>query len=411
MPFYVGTPVADELKAAHALTKATGPGDAGSGKLDWSSQAFSGFGAILRHRFGTAEESFLSLKAGVAAGHYHNDDQTFHWYHRGTPIALDYNCSYHPRGDHAALHNGITLGAAGTLKHNARGAEIAALEQPYGPATVTRFVTTPTADLVVSDRRITSLGMTPIDPHDNEFNRDYPDRKVDAAHRRLLLLAKQPKGSPLSDFLVVRDELRTTDPQQINLHLLARSAHIVGDRVSLVGQWDQDILVAVVEATELQIESRQWAYADEWMAPPTEYLPKPGEDTAAWAARLPAARPAADWKPTFLPKEQVNANGTRWDELIAATDGQALMPPPGWTGTWTYGECQRWLRCATKPGTPVTMVVYPYARGTTPPIISRVGDVISVTSGTATQRIRIGSAAGVALDAVELLAPATLPAF
>ena len=409
LPFYQQTPTADELKGAQALTKATGPGAAGTEKLDWSSQAFAGFGAILRHRFGEPEESFLTLKSGPVSGHYHNDDQTFHWYHRGTPIALDYNCSYHPRGDHAALHNGITLGNAGTIKHNARGTEVPALEQPYGTAAVTRFATTPTADLVVAERRITDLGMTPIDPYDSEFNRDYPGRKVDAAHRRLLLLAKQPKGSAFSDYLVVRDELRTTEPQQVNLHLLARDAVVDGNLVHLTGQWDQDILVAVVEATDLKIDSRMWAYADEWMAPPEEFLPKPGETTAAWDARIPAQRPAAGWKPTFVPKDQPEANSKRWSELIAATNGMAMMPPPGWTATWTYGECQRWLRCSTKPGSPVTMVIYPYARGTTPPTIVRDGDVITISVGKETQHVRLGSTAGAALDGAELLTPNSLP--
>lgn len=408
LPFYADSPVKKELEAAINLSKATAPGAGGAADLDWSSQAFGNFGAILRHRFGTLEESFLSLKSGSVSGHYHNDDQTFHWYHRGTPIALDYNCSYHPRGDHAALHNGLTLGAAGTLKHNANGKEISALEQPFGPAAVTRFVTTPTADVVIAERQITSLSLSPIDPHDSEFNRDYPGRKIDAAHRRLVLLTKQPAGSPLSDYLVVRDELRTTEPQQINLHVLAREAVINGGQVTLVGQWDQDILVAVVESTDLKIEPRQWAYADEWMAPPEEFLPKPGESTGAWNARLPAQRPPADWKPTFLKKEALAANQQRWAELIRTTDGMALMPPPGWTSTWIYGECQRWLRCSTKPGTPVTMVIYPYARGTTQPTITRDGEVITVTAGRASQRIRLASATGVSLDDVDLLPPHSL---
>lgn len=409
LDFYDDSPVKTELEAAQTLSKATGPGDGGAADLDWSSQAFVHFGAILRHRFGTPEESFLSLKSGSASGHYHNDDQTFHWYHRGTPIALDYNCSYHPRGDHAALHNGITLGTEGKLTHNANGKQIATLEQPFGPASVSRFVTTATADLVVAERKITSLSMSPLDPHDSEFNRDYPDRKVDALHRRLVLLAKQPAGSPLSDYLVVRDELRTTEPQQVNLHLLAREAVINGGQVSLVGQWDQDILVAIVESTDLKIELRQWAYADEWMAPPEEFLPKPGETTAAWNARLPAQRPATDWKPTFVKKEESEANEHRWSELIRSTDGMALMPPPGWTSTWTYGECQRWLRCSTKPGTPITMVIYPYTRGTAAPTITRDGEVILVTSGKISQRIRLNSVTGASLDAVDLLPQNSLP--
>jgi hypothetical protein len=345
----------------------------------------------------------------VSIGHYHNDNQTFHWYHRGTPIALDYNCSYHPRGDHAALHNGITLGKSGTIKHNANGKQIECLEQPYGSSNVIHFATTPTADLVVSDRHITGLGLSPVDPHDGEFNRDYPDRKIDAKHRRLVLLTKQPAGSAFSDYLVVRDEFRTDEPQQINIHLLARDAVIEGHQAQLTGQWDQDILVNVVEATDLSIEHRYWAYNDEWMAPPEEFLPKAGETTAEWNARLPAERPAADWKPTYIKREETAANAQHWHDLIAETNGMAVMPPPGWTSTWTYGECQRWLRCSSKPGTPVTMVIYPYTRGGAQPVITRDGNTITIAIGDQKQVVHLDSTNGATFNGLELLAPHILP--
>jgi hypothetical protein len=406
LPFYLTAdpPFAAELRLADALIHASGPGPAGAQGLDWSSQAFAGFGAVLRDRFGSDQESFLSFKSGPVSGHYHNDDQSFHWYQRGTPIALNYNCSYHPRGDHAALHNTITLGNAGQVRHNARAVDVPALEQPFGPAAVRRFATSTVADVVVADRRINSLVMSPVEPHDAEFNREYPGRPVDADHRRLLLLSKHGPASPFSDYLVVRDEIRTSEAQQVNLHLLARDARIDGDRVLLTGQWDQDILVQVVEATNAVIESRRWAYADENMAPPMEFLPKPGESPAAWDARLPVQRPMDGWKPTYL-KDDTAANLKRWDDLIAATDGAALMPPPGWTSTWTYGECQRWLRVSSTPGTPVTMVIYPYPRGQTPPQISRDHDAIIITAGGTTERVILGTAAGAALGGTVLLGP------
>ena len=397
--------VARELHLAEQLVAAKAAGPQGTEGLDWSSQAFKGFGVILRHAFGTPQESFLSLKSGSAGGHYHNEDQTFHWYHRGTPISLDYNCSYHPRGDHAALHNGITLGAAGTVKNNARNAEVEALEQPFGPADVVRTAFTATADVIVTDRRIRSLAMCPLDPHDTEFNRDYPSRKIEAEHRRLLLLSKHAEQAPFSDYLVVRDEIRTDQPQQVNLHLLARFAKIDGDRVLLSGQWDQDILVQVVEATEAKIELRQWAYFDEWMGPPEDYLPQPGETVEAWDARLPKERPAGGWKPTYVKREDLGANDKRWNELLKATDGLAMSPPPGWNSTWTFGEMQRWLRIFSKPGTPVTVVVYPYPKGAKPPVITRDGETIIIDAGGKQERLVLSSAAGAKLDGTVLMPP------
>ncbi len=405
IPFYekADPKVADELRIAQELCKSKSV--AGAGQLDWSSQAFSGFGAILRNRFGTDEESFLTLKSGSTHGHYHNDDQSFHWYHRGTPIALDYNCSYHPRGDHAALHNTITLENAGTVVHNARNTAVEAMEQPDGPADLVRFSSSVGGDVVVADRRIDRVIMSPIDPEDSEFNRGYPSRKVDAQHRRLLLMRKQENPNALSDYLVVRDEIHTTEPQQVNLHLLARDAKIDGSRVLLTGQYDQDILVQVVEATDLKIDHRYWAYADEWMAPPAEFLPKPGESTADWDKRLPAERPGKDWKPTYIKKNESGSSQKAWHDLIEATHGTAMMPPPGWTSTWTYGECQQWLRFHTKPGTPVTMVIYPYPRGQTPPTITREGDMISIVSGANKDIVMLSTASGAKVNDTTLLGP------
>ncbi len=408
IPFYAASApaVASELRLADALTHATGPGAHGAQDLDWSSQAFAGFGAVLRDRFGVDQESFLAFKAGPVQGHYHDDDLSFHWYHRGTPIALDYNCSYHPRGDHAALHNAVTLGHAGTVLNHASGAAVPALEQPFGPAGVTRFATTPLGDALVAERHIRGLALCPVEPDDSEFGRDYPSRAVSAEHRRLLLMTRHGAGSPFSDYLVLRDEFATSEPEQVNLHLLARDARVAGTRVLLTGQWDQDILVQVVEATDAAVGASRWGYADEWLSPPTAFLPHPGESVADWDRRLPAERPARGWKPESVPREQTGANLARWRALIASTDGAAMMPPPGWTGTWTFGECQRWLRVSSRAGTPVAMVIYPYPRGGQPPVITREGADITITlaDGTA-ERVALSSATGAIIGARTLLAP------
>lgn len=95
-------------------------------EMDWASAAFEGFGAVIRDGFGTDGASFVSYKAGAARGHYHNDENSFHFYAGGTPIALDYNCSYAPRGDHASLHNSVTFGRSSELVHKGTGQKIEA---------------------------------------------------------------------------------------------------------------------------------------------------------------------------------------------------------------------------------------------------------------------------------------------
>ncbi|RMD73481.1 MAG: hypothetical protein D6820_18495, partial [Lentisphaerae bacterium] len=157
-------------------------------KMDWSSQAFQGFGAICRNAFNTPHESFLTFRCGHAMGHYHNDPDAFHFYSGTTPIALDYNCSYHPRGDHAALHNTLTFGKAGKIRHNRRNETVPAHEQAVGdPGKLTVFKSLPQADVMLGLRKLDTLVMQPVFPRDAEFGRHYPVRKVTPfEHRRLV---------------------------------------------------------------------------------------------------------------------------------------------------------------------------------------------------------------------------------
>lgn len=367
-------------------------------KMDWSSQYFHGFGPIFRNQFGTERESFLSMKAGWTYGHYHNDELAFHYYNHNTPIALDYNCSYHPRGDHAALHNSMTFGKEGKVRHNARGQDVDAAEQIFGPGRVGVFVSTPQADLVVAERSSDRLTLSPVEPDDAEFSRNYESRHVDPiVHRRWLAMIRHEAGSALSDYLVVRDETQSREPQQINLHLLARDARIESETVRLTGQWDQDMIVRVVESTDLEIQKRYWAYFDEWAAFPEEIVAREGETDTQWSERV--QKVASDWKFQTVQREQLPENRNRWKQAIDQTQGRAMMPPPDWNRPWLYGESQIWLRISTQPGSPTTWVLYPYKRGTPEPIITRSEDGrVSIRIGDTIETIQIGSEFGMSVE-------------
>lgn len=391
--------------------------------LDWSSQYFYGHGAIMRNNFGHARESFLSIKGGPARGHDHNTELAWHFYADGQPISLDYNCSYHPRGDHAALHNSMTFGNDGVVKHGKTNVDQFAVEEMNATARVGAFATTPVADLFAAERTSNQLTLRPAEP-DGEFHRSYPTRKVDPiTHRRLTVFVKHPIDSPFTDYLVVRDETRSPEPQQINVHLLARDAAITADQVQLTGQWSHDMLVAVPEATDLRIERRHWSYFDEWMiSPGADYELKVGESQTEWAQRMDALKkakgweeiPGPDWKPEWKggkPEEVAK----HWADLIDATEGRALIPPPGWTKSWMYGEYQVWLRLHTAPGTPTLWVLYPHRRGTPAPTIARAADghAVTVTLNGVSETITCSTQQGVAVERdgarTVLLEPATLP--
>jgi hypothetical protein len=327
-----------------------------AGEMDWSSEAFEGFGAVLRSRFGTDRETFCTLKAGRAQGHYHNDDLSIHFYGVGRPLALDYNCSYHPRGDHAALHNSMTFGIEKPFKHHGDAEPVPAAEQLTGSGRVLAFESADAADLVVAERRGDSLLLSPVEPEDAKFQYPYPRRKVaPIIHRRTLILVKHPEGAELNDYLVVRDETTSREPQQLNLHLLARGAEQAGRLIRCRGQWDADATLFLAYADEPELDVRHWHYFDEWMDGPGKWVKKPFKDNAAWV------------------------------ETIKRTDGRALIPPEGWSKRWRVGEYQTWLRIATAPGTPLVWVLYPRRRGEAEPSFEVLPEAAGV-------RVRLGDA-------------------
>lgn len=297
-------------------------------RMDWKSRAFYGFGSILRSRFGTSRETFVSFKAGPARGHYHNDELSYHFYGAGMPISLDYNCSYHPRGDHQALHNSMTFGLTRPFMHPGDLKPIEAVEQLSGIARLGAFRTTPVADVSVAEVEGNTLQLAPLEPDQARFQFDYPIRRVSPiVHRRFLILVKHPVGSRLEDYLVVREETRSREPQQLNIHLLARDVRREGPLFRSTGQWDADALVYLAQSCATDVRIGRWYYAPDARKDPVGHL-----------------------------------EGAAWIQKIRETDGEALIPPVGWKDRWTEGEYQKWLRIETKPGTPILWVLYPHRR-------------------------------------------------
>jgi len=362
-------------------------------EMDWGSGTFFGFGAIMRDKLGTDDETFLTFKAGHARGHAHNEELSWHFYSGGTPISLDYNCSYHPRMDHCAMHNAMTFGRTATVTNNQTGKDVEAMEELYGTGHVGAFTTTDAADLAVAERKSSHLTLRPPDAHETEFARRYPTRQVqEIVHRRFVMLVKHPAGSLMPDYLVIRDETTSAQPQQINVHLLARDAVVEGDSIKLPGQWDKDMLVKFITAEELKVDVRGgWYRADDHRGYPVELLIQPGETQDAWAKRLATM----DYDAQAVRMVHDNDN-PGYAQRLHDTHGKALIPPPGWTGQWKSGEYQVWLRCHTKPGTPVLWVIMPYDAGGDPPRITPTEDGrgLRVTRGELSETVMLPGTVG-----------------
>lgn len=370
--------------------------------MDWSSESFHGFGAVFRNGFGTSDESFLSYKAGAARGHYHNDENSFHFYSGGTPIALDYNCSYTPRGDHAALHNTVTFGRSGELRHNGDGRTILSQEELTTPAKVLNFSSTEVADVIVSERSGDQLVMRPVDPADHEFGRDYPTRRVDLVnHRRTLVLVKSDDHRKMPDYLVVHDDCSGNEPAQVNLHLLARTIENDHGQLRASGQLDHDMIVAFSQGKP---EVRRWFYHDEWMIGPTEYTLRKGESQNEWTARLESLMkkngvdhlPLPGWKPRW--QDPKSEDSQLWRKLINDTAGQALIIPPHWTGSWMYGEYQKWISLERETNGPVTWVLFPYKRGSDPAMIEASPGKVRISRNGESETLAFEASGGLVLS-------------
>ena len=366
--------------------------------LDWSSHRFRGFGAILRSRFAAdptgSHETFATFRCGAAEGHAHNEQLSYHFYGAGTPVSLDYNCSYHPRGDHAALHNSMTFGVSRPFTHAGDAKAVVAREQLEGTGTLAAFVTTPVADLAVGEQSGSTLTLTPVEPDDAKFQYPYPHRQVARiVHRRFQLLVKHPPASRLEDYLVVRDETISAEPQQTNIHLLARTVEQDGALLRAVGQYDADISVYLAGAAPPRAEIDHWSYFDDAMNGPGLY--HQNKDAASDAANA------------------------AWVKRIHDSDGEALIPPADWKGVWMVGEYQKWVRLPSAGGTPLLWVLYARKRGAPEPhFTSSSGDHVRVELGDEADDITLATGAGAPGQAVVvshgattvLLAPGTLPA-
>jgi hypothetical protein len=340
--------------------------------MDWGSHAFEGFGAVMRSRFGSPRETFVSFKAGSAQGHYHNDDLSYHFYGDGTPLSLDYNCSYTPRGDHAALHNTMTFGISRPFRHTGEDRDVHAMEQLTAPARVLAFKSTPAADVVVAERKGDSLRLSPVNPLDAKFQYPYPSRttSIPITHRRYLMLVKHDEQSKLADYLVVRDETRSADRQHLHIHLLARDvkeqSHPSGRLFHVAGQWETDAVVYLSHNKVNDVVVDAWWYADEWMNGPGIYKVRQNAESEA-------------------------ANKV-WLDKVRDTNGQALIPPVGWNKTWTVGEYQKWIRVETAPNTPMTWILYPHKPGTPMPTFETRDDgSIRVTLDGESETVYLGT--------------------
>ena len=315
--------------------------------MDISSQAFPGFGAMLRgNAYDDRHESFVTIKAGRARNHYQGDELSFFFASLGTPLAIDYACHYSPRPWSASMHNRPDVDGL----------------RPVAIGDARAFVASEQADVFVADERTWTINHVPMIPHETiKPGWEYPTttlpQETPWLFRRYAMLVKHdPARSRLADYLVVRDEIDSPKPVWQNLHLLARSIEDKGPGVYFFpGQLDVDTTVHVFGPEPLAVEKRYWG-----------------------------------WKGSG--NERRSLKGDEYEQKLMGD----LIPEDFQPGTWDAdkrGERGQWLRIQGPAGKSAwLMVLLPGRKGSPAPAVKRLSDTsVRVTLGTETETFHLGS--------------------
>ncbi|MFO8012337.1 MAG: hypothetical protein R6X20_03425 [Phycisphaerae bacterium] len=322
-----GDLVADVLLADPSLPAAPGT------EADWPSRACEGYGAVLRSRAGTPAETLVALRCGGAGGRSRGDEMALVFYGGGRPVAPGWHAPPDLSVPQEHMHNRVTLGEDENMDAAGRLLAVAS---------------TPAADVAVAQVRATHLRRMPPRPDEAEAGSALPRRRLarPARYRRWVMLVKHPEGSPLADYLVVRDELDATEPAAFNLFVLARQVRRAGRAFRFDGQLGADAVLYLATPEPETVTRTEWG----------------------WSRGAATAR-----------------NG-----------GRAAEIPPGFDragGRWRGGEVQQGVRVRARPGKPFLAILYAHKKGEKAPAFEPVADGrgVRVRLGPAGETVYLGS--------------------
>ena len=209
------------------------------------SRAFPGFGAMLRHGFGTEHETFLTYRQNsFSYGHYDDDMGSFSLFAKGAPLCLDWmdyspgKAEHHNRVDH---HPDIL---------------------PWLVTPPDAFVTRGEADYIRSHE----TGLPAGAPH-----RTMPT-DAGADWQRQLILVKDTSDPGDATYLVLRDVVLADRPSEWNCWVMAEegSQQIDGPVARLRGQFGVDVAFffyrkppRALETTFLHHQTRSYMKMDQ----------------------------------------------------------------------------------------------------------------------------------------------------
>jgi hypothetical protein len=202
--------------APHILLHERVPSDAVEPvPISGKSQFFPGFGAMLRHGFGTKYETFLTYHhSPFSYGHYDDDLGSFSLFAKGAPLCLDW-INYSP--NEAEYHNRATYEPD---------------DYPWVVPPLDKFVTHDEVDYVRSHETGTYEGDRKSIPAEST-----PD------WQRQIIFVKDTTDPGDATYLVVRDKIYAARPGTTNVWTMAQkgSEKIEGNMALLKGQFSVDV--------------------------------------------------------------------------------------------------------------------------------------------------------------------------
>ena len=212
----------------------------------WTSEEFPGFGAILRNRPGTPQETYVAFKSGPNRGHYHGDQLAVHWCGDARPLAVDHHCSYAPRAGQEHMHNRVAFSTDGLPYANMDG-----YERLIG------FAAAPLADIAVGEvasPRLRAVAALPPEIWHQEWPRI--ELAGELVYRRTLILVK----GGARDYLVMHDAWRSPRPLTASFmfHVLREQLDAQPRRAT----WGDALTLVNLQQAEPTAGTLPWSHAN-----------------------------------------------------------------------------------------------------------------------------------------------------
>ena len=214
-----------------------------SEKQALTSRALPGIGCTMRANFGTEDETMVMFRVGRAWEHRHHEQGSFHLYAHGSPLAVDAGDGNGPLKFGHRGHNVIQFDGKDAFQ---------IFNLPGAQGRMTRFRSTPVADLAIAETPITYFARNSPTMGELDFGR-YP---APSLHTRHVLFLKP-------DCVVLHDAVRSPYASEWLMHVICNKADVTGNRVHFDGAYQHDLDAIFLEPPNPEvkiIESKGYAH-------------------------------------------------------------------------------------------------------------------------------------------------------